>query len=241
LAEVAVELADGVKGVGRLEADKLVDFMAQILTGAGGGYGNRDHDTANGRAEGTSCRFHCRSGGEAIIDQKDGATDEREGRMAAAVGSFAAFDLEPFAGGNGGDGFLADSVSGHNVALDDDDSATGNSAHGQFLLTGDAKFAYDKDVERQAQFECDFKRDGNAAARQAEDDGTVGVQIAWRFVTDNVRQCATGLRTVLKNETHTQFFFMMIVRLGSLIRKSPPGTFTECLRILGMRSRIAPL
>lgn len=206
MSEVAIELADGIKGLRRLEADKLVDFMTKILAGAGGRHGDGDHDAAGNGAQSTCGRRHRRSGSEAVIDQDNGSTSKAKRRMAGAVRGFATFDLESLASGDGVNGFLADSVGGHNVALEDDSAAAGDGAHGQLFVAWDAEFADNENVERQTQLAGDFKRYGNSAARQAEDDGVLRIEIAGTLIANDVRQRTAGLLTVLKNDDHPRSF-----------------------------------
>ena len=59
------------------------------------------------------------------------------------------------------------------------DAATGDGAHRKLRMTRRTELAHDENVERRVQMTGDFVADGNAAARQCQDDeiGSSRVQV----------------------------------------------------------------
>ena len=92
------------------------------------------------------------------------------------------------------DGGLADVEGLHDVVVEDDHATAGERAHGQLFLAGDAEFADDEDIEGQAQIACDLKGDGDATARESQDDGVV--QTGQR--TERAGKGASRIMTILK-------------------------------------------
>jgi len=203
LVEVAVELANGVKAIRTLDADEPVHFLAQLFAGALCGYGSGDEDSAGEGTHGPHGGFHCRSRGQAIIDQDDRTACENVGGAPIAVRGFAALDLDAFAGGCRGKSLERDTPGTKDVVLSDDDAATGDGSHGQLLFSRNAEFANDEDVERKMEPMSHLKRNGHAAAWQAEDDALTRSEFIRAFVLDDLRQRPAGVPPILKDDDHS--------------------------------------
>ena len=173
LIEVAIELADGEEVSGRVETDEVVHLGAEFGAGKGGGDRDGDNEAIRDGTEGADGGLHGGAGGEAVVDENDGAALERKRWAAGAVEGFSALDFKLLAGDDGVDGGLADVEGLHDVVVEDDDASAGERAHGQLFFAGDAEFADDEDVEGQAEGAGDLKGYGNTAAGQGEDDGVV--------------------------------------------------------------------
>jgi hypothetical protein len=74
-------------------------------------------------------------------------------------------------------------------------AATGQRAHGQLLLTGNAQLAHKEDIQRRPKRLGNLKANGNAAARQGQDEcvGRQGIGL------QALCQQLAGLMPVTKN------------------------------------------
>jgi hypothetical protein len=65
---------------------------------------------------------------------------------------------------------MAHTICLYDVHVQDLNAATGNGAHGELLMAGDAEFAHQKNVQWNGKGRSHFEADRNAAARQREYD-----------------------------------------------------------------------
>jgi hypothetical protein len=93
-------------------------------------------------------------------------------RAVAKIGGAAAGEFGGFAGDNRGEGGLVNSGGAQHRVIEHEDGrgGVGESAGGQFVVTGKAEFAHDDEIERGAEGAGDFGSDGDPAAWQGEHD-----------------------------------------------------------------------
>jgi len=148
LRKIVVPDADGLKRLGCLGANDLVDMFAKL--GAGGRRSYRDSDNdALGllRADGAGGGEHGGAGGQAIVYQNHVAMSDGEGRASLAIETFAALDFAALAPGNTLD------ESGRNPELFDEgivqdaDLPAGDGAHGEFFVSWDSELPDEENVE----------------------------------------------------------------------------------------------
>jgi len=171
LAEIVVPGADGEERLGRGQADRLVCLFLQ--GGAGVGRGDRhggDNPGGPVRPHGGDGRPHARPGGQAVIDEDDGAVAEVGRGASAAVGFLAALEFPLFGGDDAVDLVLGDQRPADDRLVDDPHPARRNRAHRQLFVAGDAQLAHQEDVERRPERPGHLEADGHAPARQRQDD-----------------------------------------------------------------------
>lgn len=171
LAEVKVVLADGVEGIGNEGADDVVCLAEELY--AGGRCTNRrgEDEGMGARANGAGGGAHAGAGGEAVVDEDDGAALDGKRRAAFAEARFEIFE---FAAGvvlnrlqcGGGEAQVAE-----DVGVKGDGAAAGDGAEREFGLAGSAQLAHSEDVERQVEGVRDLAGDGNTSTGEGEDDG----------------------------------------------------------------------
>jgi len=202
LIEVAVELTDGVELLRSLKANKLADFAAQIVASAAGRNRNRNNESLGQRMQSARCGPHGGSGGQSVVDEDHAAAVEMSGQASFAVCGLATRDLLQFAGSDRVNDLGTDVKGANDFVLHDHEAAAGHSAHGQFLLAGDAELAHHEHIERQIEFLSDFEGDRNAAPRQGKHDGILAAQVIAKLVAKDLYQGTAGVPTILKDGDH---------------------------------------
>ena len=120
---------------------------------------------------------HARARRQAVIHQdQDLAGDVRWGTV-LPVGALASLQLPAFFAGDLLDDLRWDLHAAHDVLVEHDDPATGDCAHRQLFMAGDAELANDEHIERSAQGGGDLVRDGHAATRQRQHDDVVATLV----------------------------------------------------------------
>src|SRR6202011_1353244 len=81
---------------------------------------------------------HARARRQTVIHQDQDLADDVRWGTVFPVGAFAPLQLAAFLGRDALDGLRRDAEGAHDVLVERDDTATGDRAHGEFLVTGDA-------------------------------------------------------------------------------------------------------
>lgn len=173
VGEGAVPESDGVEGVGGAKGEAFEGWIAggEFLAGAWWCDGHGDDDAAGAEGlGGFDGGTHGGAGGEAVVDEDDGAVVEIEGWPAGAVGGFATLEFGGLGAGDAVDGFLGEGEFGDDLGVEYTDAAS-DGAECEFGLVGEAEFADDDDVEGEGEDAGDFGGDDDAATGEAEDDG----------------------------------------------------------------------
>src|SRR5258706_11630715 len=171
LAELVVPEAHRTEGVGSDRADHLVYVALQALADRRRADGDGDDD-ARGVAvlQRLDRGAHRGARGQPVVDEDRSAAFERWSVAPVAVGAFASLQLVELARGDLVDHALRNAELVHRLAIEHAYSAARDGTHRILLVAGHAQLAHHENVERGAQRAGDLVGDGNAAARQAQDD-----------------------------------------------------------------------
>ena len=115
-----------------------------------------------------------------------------------AVGLLAAEEFGAFPGDDVVDGGLGDVEGVDDVVVEDCGVVGGDGAQGKFFVSWDAELADDEEVERCVECLGDLEGDGDAAAREAEDEevGQMGA------VGEMGGELSAGVGSVMKGQGH---------------------------------------
>jgi hypothetical protein len=113
----------------------------------------------------------------------------------SAIQLLASLELALFLSSDGIDHVLWNRQSLQHVLIEHPDTAAGDGPHRELFVPGKAKLADEEYIERSIQGLGDFEADGNAAARQSqnEDIGTIGIG------SQLGGQMATGFNSIAKD------------------------------------------
>jgi hypothetical protein len=144
------------------------------MTGFGSADGDRYQD-AGGLVlpQGCDRSFHCRSGGEAVVNYDHRAVSQHGTGTTAAIKPIAPLEFLTLACG-----YLIDDGVGYGklsqqLLAEDAHAAGSNGPHRQLGVTWDAKLADEKHIEGDTQRASDFNPDSHAAAGEAENDDVI--------------------------------------------------------------------
>src|SRR5579871_1629044 len=162
LLEVLVVEADGVKRLGRREADNPIDDRAQSGARAGSGDGDPNDDRAGAsRADGRRGSPHRRTGSEPVVDENYEPAGELRIRTRVAVGRFAPAQLTDLAVNHRVQRCSIDPEPMDELLVEDARAVAGERAHRELLMPRYAQFTDDVDVERHAEPACNLIADRN--------------------------------------------------------------------------------
>jgi hypothetical protein len=130
-----------------------------------------DHVRGPARAEREDRGAHRRAGRETVVDDHDGAVDDRAHRPVAPVAPLAALELFGLGGDDGVDRVRVDVGRRDDVLVEHARAAGRDRAEGQLRVAGHAELADDQHVEGRGQRRGDLDGDGHTAAWQGQDEG----------------------------------------------------------------------
>jgi hypothetical protein len=163
--EIFVPPADGEEGVGDGAADYLISFGPEVGAGFGRGDGDGDDAFPGSLATERARRSqHGGTGGEAIIDQDDGAAGYFALRTTAAIHLFAAAEFFVLTGADGIHHFVGDAEFAQKGRIENAHAIGGKGAEGQFFVARNAEFTNDQDIEGRMESLSHFEGDGHASA-----------------------------------------------------------------------------
>src|SRR5207249_7283983 len=111
---------------------------------------------------------HGSAGRQAIVDQDDRASMHVKRRAATTIVQRTPVQFLLLLGRYGVDDCEGNLQEAHNVFVENTHSTGGDGAHGQFLVSGDSQFTYQKDIERCVQRLCHGKADRDTTTRQRQ-------------------------------------------------------------------------
>ena len=130
---------------------------------------------------------HARPGGQSVVDQNHRLAGDVERWPTVAVGGLTADQLTALTLGD-----LLQLLRGHaqaaqHIIVDHDTATAGQRAHRELLVTGCTELADDERIQGSVQCGGHLPCDGNAAARQTQDDdvglAAVGLQQSGQHLT----------------------------------------------------------
>src|SRR5262249_36785770 len=118
LRKVFVPEPDGVKGLWGDRADQVIHVRFEFCTGVGGGDGYGDDNLRRLLlAQGGDRRAHGRAGGQAVIDENNGAPSDSRRRTVAPVSPRAAIKLLELSRRHRFDGLIGDAETLNNILV----------------------------------------------------------------------------------------------------------------------------
>ena len=199
LGEIYIALADGVELLRDQQSDKIVQLRGEFPESRGRSSGHGDNqgcrllflDGLNGCA-------NRGAGRDAVIHKDHFPAAEAEGIAVTAISILTAIEFMFLRGGH-----VIDDVGGDAEFIDDSliqdlDASGGDRPHREFATIGDAEFANEKDVQRDAELTSNFEAHGHAAPGQGKDDDFRVMGI----LEEVGGELATSIHAVLKAMFH---------------------------------------
>lgn len=197
--EIAVPLSDGTERVRGFQANDRIGAVAEFADGVGRRHGD-GHNHFMGPVN-FECFQGCAHGGtrgEAVVHKNDGGIAHIRPRAIAPVGLLTSLELLAFALGHFLDRLITDATVADHLAVENAGAATGDGAHGEFLLAGHSQFPDNHQVQLCIQMPGDFSGHGNAAAGQCQHYKVFTVTI----IVKRTGQFAAGEYAVLYGQFH---------------------------------------
>lgn len=172
--EMIIPQADGVERTWLKGTDKLVDFGRKRAACVGRTDGSSDGDV--GGAEPLERAHHDadrEAGGDAIIDEDDLTAGDFGRAPTGAINGFAASQLGEFTGDDRVHLGRRDFFHRDERFIKETNAAARDGADREFLVPRVTELAHEGDVERRVERAGNFKADGDAAARESEDEGAL--------------------------------------------------------------------
>ncbi len=136
---------------------------------------------------------HGRAGRKTVVHEDHGAAAQVGRWAVGAVEALTPLEFGQLGGGDGFDGVFPQTEVVDDLAVQHANAAAGNGAHREFFVAGDAEFADDKHVQREAQFAGHLMGDRHAATGQSQDEGPRDVRAVAQSRSQNL-PCRAPLR-----------------------------------------------
>ena len=193
LSEVLVPQADSHEVARHVRAHDFVRLFLQCLACLTRSDGRGDRESRRPLRPDRPCgHTHRGASREAIVHQNYMTSFDSEGSAIAAIERLLPRNLGPFADDGFRDVAFRRADRADDVFVHDADVTRSDGAHGQLLVTGHAKLADKKHVERQVQRPGDFSGDGHTAAGKTQNN----CRGDCRLSAKSFRQDLTGFGTI---------------------------------------------